>query len=339
MKKILLLAFFFVSQSLFAQNILRVNDRTGIKGVGVYNSFDAAQKAAVNGDIIYLDPSSSSYGSITITKKLTIIGNGFHLANNTKASFDRRTAILEGIIFNQGSQNTTLIGLHITGRVSVNVENISLKRCRLDNAVYIAFNVDKFSLTQSLIKNGGVTGYNNLGKSANCIIANNIFLDGSSVTSLSGASIINNVFALGVYQFNQLEGCIFSNNIIDTGTYTTGIFDKSAVGNSISNNICTSPAGLPSGSGNINDVNISTIFKISNPWNDINTLEANLQLADNSPAKTAGAGKTPIGIYAGVNPYVQSGLPNIPTVTTFNSSGFGTVNTPLKITINVRSGN
>ncbi|MEA5141407.1 right-handed parallel beta-helix repeat-containing protein [Arcicella rigui] len=337
MKKLLLLALFFVSQITFAQNILRVNNTTGVKGVGVYDSFDAAQKAAVNGDIIYLDPSSTSYGSITITKKLTIIGNGFHLANNTNASFDRRTAILSYVYFNQGSQNTTLIGLHITNAIDVNVENITLKRCRLDDRVDI--DADRFSLIQSLVMYSGVNGYNSNKKSANCIISNNIFLNSSRVTYLSGASIINNVFELGGSLLYDLEGCIFSNNIIDTGTYTTGIFDKSAVGNSISNNICTSPAGLPSGSGNVNDVNISTIFKISNPWDDINTLEANLQLADNSPAKTAGAGKTPIGIYAGVNPYVQSGLPNIPTVTTFNSSGFGTVNTPLKITINVRSGN
>lgn len=337
MKKLLLFVLFFVSQSLFAQNILRVNNRTGIKGVGVYDNFDAAQKAAVNGDIIYLDPSASSYGDITITKKLTIIGNGFHLANNSNASFDRRTAILSAVTFNSGSQNTSLMGLHITGVINVNVENISLKRCRLDHITNLK--ADRFSLIQSLVTYNGVNGYNSNKKSANCIISNNIFLDGTRVTYLSGASITNNVFGLGGYTFNDLEGCIFSNNIIDTGTYKTGIFDKSAVGNSISNNICTSPVGLPTGSGNINDVNIATIFKVGKPWDDINTLEANLQLADNSPAKTAGAGKTPIGIYAGVNPYVQSGLPNIPTITSFNSSGFGTVNTPLKITINVRSGN
>ena len=337
MKKLLLFVLFFVSQSLFAQNILRVNNRTGIKGVGVYESFDAAQKAAVNGDIIYLDPSSSSYGTLTITKRLTIIGNGFHLANNSNASFDRRTAILDAVTFNQGSQNTSLIGLHIKNSVDVNVENISLKRCRLDSRVDI--DADKFSLTQSLMTYSGLNGYNSNIKSANCIISNNIFLNGARITYLSGASIVNNVFALGGNQFSDLEGCIFSNNIIDTGTYKTGIFDKSAVGNSISNNVCTSPIGLPSGSGNVNDVNIATIFKVSKPWDDVNTFEANLQLADNSPAKTAGAGKTAIGIYAGVNPYVPSGLPNIPTVTSFNSSGFGTVNTPLKITINVRSGN
>lgn len=336
MKKLLLLALFLVSQITFAQNILRVNNTTGVKGVGVYDSFDAAQKAAVNGDIIYLDPSSTSYGSITITKKLTVIGNGFHLANNTNASFDRRTAILTGVTFNSGSQNTNLIGLHITGTISVNVENISVKRCRLDYPTYVY--ADRFSLIQSLVTTSSVSGSYSK-KSSNCIFSNNIFLNSSTVTYFSGASIVNNVFELGGYTFYDLEGCIFSNNIIDTGTYTTGIFYKTAIGNTISNNICTSPAGLPSGSGNVNDVNISTIFKISNPWDDINTLEANLQLADNSPAKTAGAGKTPIGIYAGVNPYIPSGLPNIPTVTTFNSSGFGTVNTPLKITINVRSGN
>ena len=337
MKKLLLLALFFVSQITFAQNILRVNNITGVKGVGVYDSFDAAQKAAINGDIIYLDPSSTSYGSITITKKLTIIGNGFHLANNSNASFDRRTAILSGVTFNSGSQNTNLIGLHITSSINVNIENISIKRCRLDG--YTSVNADRFSLIQSLITNNGLSGSYSNKRSTNSMFSNNIFLNGNTIRYFSGTSITNNIFGLGGYTFNDLDGCIFSNNIIDTGNSNSVIFDKSAIGNSINNNICTSSVGLPTGSGNINDVNISTIFKVSNPWTDINTLEANLQLADNSPAKTAGAGKTPIGIYAGVNPYVQSGLPNIPTVTTFNSSGFGTVNTPLKITINVRSGN
>ncbi len=337
MKKFVLFSLFFVSQITFAQNILRVNNTTGIKGIGVYDSFDAAQKAAVNGDIIYLDPSSTGYGSITITKKLTIFGNGFHLANNTNASFDRRTAILTDVTFNSGSQNTNLIGLHITGTVSVNVENISLKRCRLDG--YTSVNADRFSLIQSLVTNGDVNGSYSNKRSTNSIFSNNIFLNGKTIIHFSGTSITNNIFGLGGYRFNDLEGCIFSNNIINTGSSNSVIFDNNAIGNTISNNICTSSVGLPTGSGNINDVNISTIFKVGNPWTDINTLEANLQLADNSPAKTAGAGKTPIGIYAGVNPYIPSGLPNIPTVTTFNSSGFGTVNTPLKITINVRSGN
>ncbi len=336
MKKLLLLALFFVSQITFAQNILRVNNTTGVKGVGVYDTFDAAQKVASNGDIIYLDPSPTSYGAITLTKKITIIGNGFHLANNTNASFDKRTAYVSYVTFNQGSQNSSLTGIYITNGVTVSAENITIKRCRLDS--YVSLYADKFSIIQSLLYNGDIEGSSSK-KSANCIVANNIFLNANRLRYLSGASITNNAFELSSSKFYDLQGCIFSNNIIDTGSYKYAIFDESAIANSISNNICTSPIGLPSNSGNVNDVNGSSIFAVAKPWDDITTLEANLQLADNSPAKTAGAGKTPIGIYGGVNPYVVSGTPGIPTITTFNSSGFGTVNTPLKITINVRSGN
>lgn len=338
MKKLLLLGVLLISQSIFSQNVLRVNNRTGIKGVGVYDSFDAAQKAAVSGDIIYLDPSSSAYGSITITKKLTIIGNGFHLSNNPNASFDRRTAILNNVDFNQGSQNTTLIGLHISNSMDVNVENITIKRCRIDGVIDL--DADRFSLIQSLVMTPGtISGYNSNKRSANCIISNNIFPNGARLSYFSGSSIEYNIFGLGFGKLSYLEGCIFSNNIIDKGSATNEVFDNSAIGNTISNNICNSPIGLPSGSGNINDVDITTIFKVSNPWADLNSFEGNLQLADNSLAKTAGPGSTPIGIYAGVNPYIPSGLPSIPTITTFNSSGFGTVNSPLKININVRSAN
>jgi hypothetical protein len=71
---ICLLAFSF---STFAQTIRRVNNSPNITGVNIYATLQAAHDAAVNDDIIYVEPSLASYANLTCVKRLTIIGNGW----------------------------------------------------------------------------------------------------------------------------------------------------------------------------------------------------------------------------------------------------------------------
>ena len=59
------------------QTIRRCNNNPGVTGVNMYTTIQAAHDAAVAGDIIYLEPSSVSYGNLDARKRLTIIGNGY----------------------------------------------------------------------------------------------------------------------------------------------------------------------------------------------------------------------------------------------------------------------
>jgi hypothetical protein len=68
--------------------ILRVNN-TGISLaprapniLPIYVTAQAANDPAVSGDTIHIEPSGISYGNLTVTKQLVIIGNGYFRACN-----------------------------------------------------------------------------------------------------------------------------------------------------------------------------------------------------------------------------------------------------------------
>ena len=73
------LLLFVVSLTLTAQTVHTVDNRP--QSGAQFTNVAAAISAASPGDIIYIQPSSSDYGSFTITKPLTIIGGGHNLDN------------------------------------------------------------------------------------------------------------------------------------------------------------------------------------------------------------------------------------------------------------------
>jgi hypothetical protein len=72
----------------YAQTIRRVNNNPGVTGVNVYSSAQAAHDAAAANDIIIIEPSATSYGSLTLTKPLKIYGNGYYLGQNQELKAD-----------------------------------------------------------------------------------------------------------------------------------------------------------------------------------------------------------------------------------------------------------
>lgn len=97
MKNLLLsLTYLITCNVLFSQSILNVNNTSS--GVTTqHTTLAAAVAAAAEGDIIYLYPSSISYGPATINKKLTIIGPGYLVAQNP--SLEINTYVSNGVIY------------------------------------------------------------------------------------------------------------------------------------------------------------------------------------------------------------------------------------------------
>lgn len=347
-KSLLLFALFFSSILSFSQTIRRVNNTQGLNDPAVYANAQAAHDAAKDGDIIQLEPSDNlNYGDLTVTKRLTIIGIGYDLDNIANPFFDKRVPKLTGVSFDFGSAKSTIMGVDV-GVISVNEESINISRCKT-GAVYLGFSQNsndgsiysygnKAIIVQCLISGiGDRYGYQNKDFGNNCTISNNIIQGGLS--NLFNSVISNNTFKSSSTIFYYSIGCIFSNNIIDArdGSSDFKVMNVDVTGTTVSNNLCTTFTGLPTGGGNVNKANATTIFKVANPWE--NFIDSNLQLADKSPAKTVGAGSTAIGAYAGGNPYVPSGVPAGPAITSFMSSGFGSTTTPINITTSVRSNN
>lgn len=175
-------------------------------------------------------------------------------------------------------------------------------------------------------------------------ISNNILLSNSGFVNFGNSVINYNTFYTnsGLISAN-VKDSTFTNNIIDARTQLAGYnaFDAQSTGNTGSNNMCLTVNGLPTGNGNVNGTTPSTVFvNASNPFTTYSTNgDADFQLSASSPARTAGVGNTQIGAFGGTAPYVLSGVPPYPVITSFVNSGAGNSNTPLTVTISVRSGN
>lgn len=335
-----------------AQTVRRVNKTPGLNDPSIYQSVQAAHDASGAGDIIYVEPTDvdgGSYGSATINRPVTIIGTGYDLALTPNTSFDKRQVSLNSLVFENGSIGSKVMGMTING-ISILDEQITVTRCdvssismgragQLLSGVYSNGNYATITNNRIFysVSGGGVEG----GQAINCIISNNIFRY-YGVGSMTGAVINYNTFNVSSGpMLSNVDGSTFTNNIIDARTQTVGylVLDAASNGTTVSNNLCTNIAGLPVGGGNVNSSNPNLIFIVGNPWSASPYNDSNLQLAASSPARTVGPGSTPIGAFAGNNPYVLSGVPNVPVITTFSNTGAGTTATPLNVTISVRSAN
>lgn len=331
--------------SVSAQTVRRVNKTPGLNDPAIYTSVQAAHDASADGDIIYVEPTdidNGNYGDVTFNRRVTLIGTGYDLRTTPNTSFDKRQVSMNYIYFENGSAGSIVMGMVAFG-INIRDINCTATRCQVP---YITF-----ERAQTLL--GGVYSYGhnptitncrlsyiNGGQATNAIISNNI--GDLRINELTGAVINYNTFYCsdGV-RFTNIDGSTITNNIFDARDRLVGysVIDGASNGTTVSNNLCTNIAGLPTGGGNVNSTNPNLVFTIANPWAVSPFLDNNVQLATSSPAKTVGPGSTPIGAFAGNNPYVLSGIPNVPVITTFFNTGAGTTATPLNVTISVRSAN
>ena len=85
LKSLLTFALVGITSIAFAQATLVVNNNPGAPGGDdVYSTFADALTAATAGDIIYMVPSSTSYGHLNVTKGVTIFGAGSRTTTKRK---------------------------------------------------------------------------------------------------------------------------------------------------------------------------------------------------------------------------------------------------------------
>lgn len=339
----------------FAQTIRRCNNNPGITGVNVYATIQAAHNAAVAGDIIYVEPSSADYGALNCIKRLTIIGNGYFLDKNANNSFDTRTSKITTITFDNGSANSVLTGVEQTSSgFSINDINITITRCYITNNISFGISTNLVAGLNSrgnnatitkCILSSGINGNNTTNVNAqygyNCLISNNILR--GVIYSMTNTIISNNVFNCGYVggsNVGSVFGCAVTNNIYDArGLSGTITYVGGGSGNTISNNICLDLAGSPSGNGNVSFGTSTATFLTANPWTTFSTEDANFQLIAGSPAIGIGTGGTNAGAFGGSNPYILSGMPAYPVITSYLPSGVGNASTPLQVSVTVRGNN
>ncbi|GAB1366538.1 hypothetical protein MASR1M36_14090 [Candidatus Cloacimonadaceae bacterium] len=278
-----------------------------------FTNLSVAHSMAQPGDTLYVCGSNVSYGNVTISKRLTLIGTGFFLNQNPYTQMFQHSSYVPTITFNSGSSGSTLTGLTLH-TVAINTNNITLRRNCINTSdhnwtsrIVIASGVSQVVITQNFLaylsNDWGPYMISLAGNNNSIYIANNIFRiyeDTSiSVPNTSYATIENNVFHGGIVNINNT---LFQNNIMRSGSFNSG------TGSTVRNNICNSDQ-FGNSNGNIPNMDMNAVFVTTG------TTDGLYQLSPGSPAYGTGINGTDCGCFGGVNPYVLSGMPaGIPSI-------------------------
>ncbi len=337
MKKYIVTAFLLIMIVMAKATIINVDNKAN-RPNGYSSNLQVAINNASTGDTIYLYPSNTSYGNITIMKKLHIFGFGYdgtegHVSKIDHLYLDTSTTP------STSSSLSTIQGLTIIGGISCskdNINNITIIGNQID---YISFNSNCSSW---VIKNNYIENYINLYDNNSIVILNNIFKGSSHpIYTCNSSSLVvsNNLFMQWSY-FSDIQNASISNNIFicNSNSYTGGDMNNNTFTNNISycSNVSytyTLPPTGNTGTGNFQDTNPGFITGTTTSIYDY-TLDYHLQ--PSSAGKNAGTDGTDIGPYGGTEPFIWGGAFSIPKVTQITISN-PVINQGTTININVKA--
>lgn len=312
MKKIttlsaLILCMFLVSIPATAA-VWRVNNTFGSSAH--YTNIQAAHDAAttVNGDTLYIEASSSSVGTLSLSKKLVIIGTGYFLPQNPQTQASPLASFVDYIYFQTGSEGSKVMGLTIS-YVYLYTSDIFITRCRLTYSSYpiygVAAGLSNIIITQNYISTGywPYTAIYFPYSASNILISNNYIEGGISTGTDFFGIFTNNVF----YGYVSAYNSIFKNNILTAGTF----YNYNC---SFTHNI-SADASFGNLNNNQENVSMASVFVGITG----NSTDGQWQLLTGSPAIGAGENGVDCGMFGGPFPYVLSGMPNIPSIYYLNA--------------------
>lgn len=286
-----------------------------------------ASNSVFAGDTLYVEPGHVEPGSdLHITKRLTIIGPGYHLVDNNINTMNPNDAVIVARIFiNQ--DNVKIYGMNMQGTVEVSGDNVTIERCMMNETITVTGNSGDV-IKQCLINSGGIAAYYS---PISAIIENNIIYGGiydSYGGPWKNSTIRNNTFIFADSRtclVRNLEECnVYNNIVINTSTeYSTttnpdqtidttwkkhfAIDAPASAGNTVRNNVI-------SGKPDAEFLNCVFNAKVEDVliWNGANTLEEKYKHKANGPAVGAGVNGTTCGAYGVVNgsqAYQPAGIP------------------------------
>ena len=345
MKKYLLL---LISSSLLVINasakIWRINN------TGVPADFTSPQTAnnsvlVLNGDTLHIEASGASYGTLTLSKQLIIIGNGYLLGTpgsnaNPDLQANPAKSALDVVTINTGSNGSVLEGLTLNSTLLITngSSNIVIRRNRLANVtISLCSNVQ---LLQNYIDNTSNASVNWDGNTAtNLQINNNVIAGSINLGAACNGDFMNNIIA-SVSSFivhNLTSFRVWNNILVNTSTVNLTSCDTR-------NNISV---GGQFGTLNGNQANItmSTVFEDVTNVSPSFSEDSRWQLKTGSPGIGAGWNGVTTGGDCGIfgsaatnTAYVLSGIANVPSIYKLAAPATTTSNT-LTITISTKTNN
>lgn len=361
MKKVLISLFFVLCfGGVSIAQVLTVSNTTN--SPGQFTNLQDAIDAANSGDTIYVHGSPTNYGTVTVNKRLTIIGPGFNAQGQFTTPATIITIFLDAIVPSSSATGSKFIGLNI-GRLleksseQFQIDSIIIERCRfftnnaqnyvLGNNWVIRNNLFEWTSTHS--------GHSlNLNFYNNIVIANNIFNSPAGSYQIRNSNknsviITNNLF-LGHYvsslQFLNISNAVFANNIFFGKSpfgASTSVFENNLTWGEPYNSIL--PYGDNTGINNFVFVNpeFEDVPAPTSAEKYLFSYDNDYRLKPTSPGKNAGTDGTDIGIFGGPYPMplnngIITGEPYIPQIYYMHlQNNVIDQNTPINVTIKVRS--
>ncbi len=308
----------------------RVNNNTGVDA-DFTNPQEANDYGSVlSGDTLMIEGSSVNYGDVDFSKFLYIIGTGYFLSANPETQANLSPAMFENVDFEQGSDSSLIMGIEITNSFQIYTDNITVKRCYLNSAsLEIETNSSNIFVLQNYIHDN-YDGIEIADGCSNIIIQNNIIrIDYDNSNSYNAIYMSSGTSTATITQ-NIFDGSLnVRNSVLTNNIMFDGILNGS--GNcSFNKNICDNTA-FPSDS-NLTGTPETDVFVMSGSTDgQFKLLEAS------SPAIGYGVDGYDCGAFGGIDPYVLSGLPPVPTIYYFNAPSTGSTLEGLPVTIKVKS--
>lgn len=303
-----------------------------------FTNLQAAHDGASAGDTLYLAGSGADMGDLILTKQLIIIGNGFFLSENPSTQANEFQSRANNITFDPGSEGSKITGISLIGQISVNTDQVTLSKIFTNQdrssstiTAIISINASNTILEKSFLVNtftgtsatrrvvGVFSGGNN-------VLSSNYLSGATPIRALSGGTLIINNVINCIYNYSVVQG---SGNIIKNNIHL-GLGSIDIPNNTVLNNI--SDNGLFGTDNNNQNVDISTVF-VGYPDQNTYSTDGRWQLAPSSPAIGTGQNGVDCGMFGGSDPYVLSGIPDIPSIYSFSASDSTGGSTTLEVNI------
>lgn len=333
--------------------VWRVNNRADADAD--FTTIQAAHDGATAGDILYIEGSPTSYGALTCTKQLHIIGAGDFLNDNSETQAYKGVSNVSTITFNAGSENSIIEGVRIVNTyILINTSDITVRRNRFhtytpitatfygiriaanssnvlieNNWMYIvgyytwttnyAIHSTGANLLNLTIRNNYIYSHKTNGAAYTIYLSATVLADNVAIYQ----NVINSNSGITIFSAQQTQ---FYNNIMMAGAFTP---DGSYYNNNIGNS-------TQFGSTNGNQENVATATIFIDPASGI---DSDLQLLGGSPALAAGIAGEDCGIYGGSYPYHISLLPAIPAIWEVTLNNYGSDVVPINVNIKAKAHN
>lgn len=327
---IILLAICFVNIGNVNAKVWRVNNNPGVNAD--FSTLQTAHDAANAGDTLYIEGSATSYGDLTVLKKLVLIGNGYFLSDNPKTQYNKYPSTCNLITFSQTKNSVDVViatgaessVIGISGFFLIYVSGVSFIKCN-GSFEFNSSNTPKISsgLVTQCYGNSVIDKYS-VGYAAypasNIICTNNIFTAG---VTLNNSLIVNNVVSYFGGDYNVVKNNIFTSTATPYG----------ASNNQIKYNIFVQQQSASIIDATNKYALIEDVFVCyGSACNALNT-EARYKLKAGSPAIAAGENGVDCGAFGN---YQVSGIPsNMPAIYDINANP--TTQDILNVTVKVKS--